>query len=277
MNKSEPDIFFYFADQPDSEVGLAMGALLIAQSEYPEVDIDNYIHKLDEMAEEVRERISEITLPHEQIAEYNRYFFHENRFRREVIGFYDPANNYLNDVIDRKTGIDVTLYILYIEIGRKAGLPLSAINLPSYCVVRYKFKHFDIFLDLGDEGNIMSEEVFQEKLELVFGEEAGLQRRFLNEDANKETLARILRNLARIYTDDNEYDKAIQALKRITWLTPQYMTPYRRLGNLFYQIGDYNEALDAFETYLNGIESPNSEEYVIENIRILRKIIAKMN
>ena len=277
MNKSEPDIFFYFADQPDSEVGLAMGALLIAQSEYPEVDIDNYIHKLDEMAEEVRERISEITLPHEQIAEYNRYFFHENRFRREVIGFYDPANNYLNDVIDRKTGIDVTLYILYIEIGRKAGLPLSAINLPSYCVVRYKFKHFDIFLDLGDEGNIMSEEVFQEKLELVFGEEAGLQHRFLNEDANKETLARILRNLARIYTDENEYDKAIQALKRITWLTPQYMTPYRRLGNLFYQIGDYNEALDAFETYLNGIESPNSEEYVIENIRILRKIIAKMN
>lgn len=277
MNKSEPDIFFYYADQPDSEVGLAMGALLIAQSEYPEVDIDNYIHKLDEMAEEVRERISEITLPHEQIAEYNRYFFHENRFRREVIGFYDPANNYLNDVIDRKTGIDVTLYILYIEIGRKAGLPLSAINLPSYCVVRYKFKHFDIFLDLGDEGNIMSEEVFQEKLELVFGEEAGLQRRFLNEDANKETLARILRNLARIYTDENEYDKAIQALKRITWLTPQYMTPYRRLGNLFYQVGDYNEALDAFETYLNGIESPNSEEYVIENIRVLRKIIAKMN
>ena len=123
----------------------------------------------------------------------------------------------------------------------------------------------------------MSEEVFQEKLELVFGEEAGLQRRFLNEDANKETLARILRNLARIYTDENEYGKAIQALKRITWLTPQYMTPYRRLGNLFYQVGDYNEALDAFETYLNGIESPNSEEYVIENIRILRKIIAKMN
>lgn len=277
MNKNKPDNFFYFADQPDSEVGLAMGALLIAQSEYPEVDIDNYIHKLDEMAEEVRERISEINLPHEQIAEYNRYFFHENRFRREVIGFYDPANNYLNDVIDRKTGIDVTLYILYIEIGRKAGLPLSAINLPSYCVVRYKFKHFDIFLDLGDEGNIMSEEVFQEKLELVFGEEAGLQRRFLNEDANKETLARILRNLARIYTDENEYGKAIQALKRITWLTPQYMTPYRRLGNLFYQVGDYNEALDAFETYLNGIESPNSEEYVIENIRILRKIIAKMN
>ena len=277
MNKSEPDIFFYFADQPDSEVGLAIGALLIAQSEYPEVDIDNYIHKLDEMAEEVRERISEITLPHEQIAEYNRYFFHENRFRREVIGFYDPANNYLNDVIDRKTGIDVTLYILYIEIGRKAGLPLSAINLPSYCIVRYKFKHFDIFLDLGDEGNIMSEEAFQEKLELVFGEEAGLQRRFLNEDANKETLARILRNLARIYTDENEYDKAIQALKRITWLTPQYMTPYRRLGNLFYQVGDYNEALDAFETYLNGIESPNSEENVIENIRILRRIIAKMN
>lgn len=277
MDKSEPDIFFHFADQPDSEVGLAMGALLIAKSEYPDVDIDNYIHKLDEMAEEVKERISEIALPHEQIAEYNRYFFDENRFRREVIGFYDPANNFLNDVIDRKTGIDVTLYILYIEIGRKAGLPLSAINLPSYCVVRYKFKHFDIFLDLGDEGNIMSEEAFQEKLELVFGEEAGLQRRFLNEDANKETLARILRNLARIYTDENEYDKAIQALKRITWLTPQYMTPYRRLGNLFYQVGDYNEALDAFETYLNGIDSPNSEENVIENIRILRRIIAKMN
>ena len=277
MKNSETDTFFYFADQPDSEVGLAIGALLIAQSEYPEVDIDDYLQKLNEMADEVRERISETAPPHEQIAEYNRYFFTENRFKREIVGFYEPANNYLNDVIDRKTGIDVTLYVLYIEIGRKAGLPLSAINVPSHCIVKYKFKHFDIFLDLGDEGRIISEETLQEKLEIVYGEEADLQRRSLNEDANKETLARILRNLARIYTDENEYHKAIQALKRITWLTPQYMTPYRRLGNLFYQVGSYNEALTAFETYLDGIESPSNEEHVIENIRTLRRILAKMN
>jgi len=277
MKNSETDIFFYFADQPDSEVGLAIGALLIAQSEYPDVDIDDYLQKLNEMADEVRERISETAPPHEQIAEYNRYFFAENRFKREIVGFYEPANNYLNDVIDRKTGIDVTLYVLYIEIGRKAGLPLSAINVPSHCIVKYKFKHFDIFLDLGDGGRIISEETLQEKLEIVYGEEADLQRRSLNEDANKETLARILRNLARIYTDENEYDKAIQALKRITWLTPQYMTPYRRLGNLFYQVGSYNDALTAFETYLDGIESPSNEEHVIENIRTLRRILAKMN
>lgn len=277
MDKSDTDTFFYFADQPDSELGLAIGALLIAQSEYPDVDIDDYIQKLDHMAEEVRDRICETAPPHEQISEYNRYFFKENRFKREVIGFYDPANNYLNDVIDRRTGIDVTLYVLYIEIGRKAGLPLTAINLPSYCIVRYKYKHFDIFLDLGDEGKIIPDETFQDKLESVFGKDAGLQRRSLNEDANKETLARILRNLARIYTDENEYDKAILALQRITWLTPQYMTPYRRLGNLFYQIGDYNEALTAFETYLSGIESPSNEESVIENIRLLRRILAKMN
>ena len=277
MKNNEMDTFFYFADQPDSEVGLAIGALLIAQSEYPDVDIDDYLQKLNEMANEVRERISETAPPHEQIAEYNRYFFTENRFKREIVGFYEPANNYLNDVIDRKTGIDVTLYVLYIEIGRKAGLPLSAINVPSHCIVKYKFKHFDIFLDLGDEGKIISEETLQEKLEIVYGEEADLQRRSLNEDANKETLARILRNLARIYTDENEHDKAIQALQRITWLTPQYMTPYRRLGNLFYQVGSYNEALTAFETYLDGIESPSNEEHVIENIRTLRRILAKMN
>ncbi|RKU18793.1 hypothetical protein C6501_02065 [Candidatus Poribacteria bacterium] len=277
MDNSEMDIFFYFADQPDSEVGLAIGALLIAQSEYPNVDIDDYLQKLGEMADEVRERISETSPPHEQIAEYNRYFFTENRFKREIVGFYDPANNYLNDVIDRRIGIDVTLYVLYIEIGRKAGLPLSAVNVPFQCIVKYKFKHFDIFLDLGDEGRIISEEALRVKLEIAYGDEADLQRRSLNEDANKETLARILRNLARIYTDENEYDKAIQALKRITWLTPRYMTPYRRLGHLFYQIGNYNEALTAYETYLDGTEIPFNEEQVIENIRMLRRILAKMN
>ncbi len=277
MDNSEMDVFFYFADQPDSEVGLATGALLIAQSEYPNVDIDDYLQKLGKMADEVRERISETSPPHEQIAEYNRYFFTENRFKREIVGFYDPANNYLNDVIDRRIGIDVTLYVLYIEIGRKAGLPLSAVNVPSQCIAKYKFKHFDIFLDLGDEGRIISEEALRVKLEIAYGDEADLQRRSLNEDANKETLARILRNLARIYTDENEFDKAIQALKRITWLTPQYMTPYRRLGNLFYQIGNYNEALTAFETYLDGTETPFNEEQVLENIRMLRRILAKMN
>lgn len=277
MRDSETDAFFYFADQPDSEVGLAIGALLIAQSEYPDVNIDDYLQKLGEMGDEVRERVCETSPPHEQIAEYNRYFFAENRFKREVVGFYDPANNYLNDVIDRRTGIDVTLYVLYIEIGRKAGLPLTAVNLPSYCIVRYKYNYFDIFLDLGNEGQIISEESLREKLEIVYGDEADIQRKVLNEDANKETLARILRNLARIHTDESEFEKAIQALKRITWLTPKYMTPYRRLGNLFYQVGDYNEALTAFETYLSGVESPSNEEHVIENILTLRKILAKMN
>ena len=277
MDNSETDVFFYFADQPDSEVGLAMGALLIAQSEYPDVDIDDYLQKLEEMASEVRDRICETAPPHEQIAEYNRYFFTENRFKREVVGFYDPANNYLNDVIDRKIGIDVTLYVLYIEIGRKAGLPLFAINVPSNCIVRYEFNYFDIFLDLGAEGRIISEAAFQEKLEMVYGEEVDLQYRSHNENANKETLVRILRNLARIYTDTHEYDKAIQALRRITWLTPQYLTPHLRLGHLFYQVGNYNDALIAFETYLEGIESPSAEEQVIENILILRRILAKMN
>ena len=105
--KPQTDPFFSFANRDNNEVQLAIGALLIAQSEYRELNIENYLHQLDEMADVVRDRIQETTLPEQHIAELNRYLFEEKGFTGNTDNYYALGNNFLNFVLDKKTGIQL--------------------------------------------------------------------------------------------------------------------------------------------------------------------------
>lgn len=277
MKNGEFDSFIYFADQPDSSIGLAIGALHIAQSEYPDVDMDTYLHQLDEMADAVRKRVQQTMFPERHIAELNRYLFEEKGFKGNVDNYYALDNNFLNAVLDRKTGIPITLSVVYIEVGKRAGLPLVGINFPSHFIVKYKSEHPDIFVDPYESGNLMSEEALRAKLQENFREPVELHPRMLAEATNKEILARILRNLVRAYTVLERYDKAAEAAQRITWLLPNAALDYRQLGYLSYKNGAYNAAITAFETYLD-IEGEAPDAAVIDrNIQVLQKLLAHLN
>jgi len=277
MKSAEFDSFLYFADQPDSVIGLAIGALHIAQGEYPDLDIDSYLHQLDEMADAVRERVQQTMFPERHIAELNRYLFEEKGFKGNVDNYYALDNNFLNAVLDKKTGIPITLSVVYIEVGKRAGLPLVGINFPSHFIVKYTYQHLDIFVDPYDNGNFMSEDALRTKLQENFRKPVELQRSMLTETTNKEVLARILRNLVRAYTGRERYDKAAEAAQRITWLLPNAALDYRQLGYLFYKNNAYNKAITAFEKYLQ-LEANAPDAAVIErNIQVLRKLLARLN
>ena len=277
MKNSEFDSFLHFADRPDSVLGLAIGALHIAQSEYPELDLEAYLHQLDEMADAVRERVQQTMFPERHIAELNRYLFEEKGFKGNVDNYYALDNNFLNAVLDKKTGIPITLSVAYIEVGKRAGLPLVGINFPSHFIVKYKYENLDIFVDAYDNGNFMSEDALRAKLQENFREPVELHPRMLAEATNKEILARILRNLARAYTVLERYDKAAEAAQRITWLLPNAALDYRQLGYLCYKNDAYNQAITAFETYLQ-LEADARDAAVIErNIQVLRKLLASLN
>ncbi len=277
IKKSQTDPFFSFANLDNGEIQLATGALLIAQSEYCELNIENYLHQLDEMADTVRDRIQEMTLPEQYIAELNRYLFQERGFTGNTDNYYALGNNFLNFVIDKKTGIPITLAVVYLEVGRRAGLPLVGVNFPGHFLVKYQSEHLDILLDVFENGTCMTEDTLRAKLQASFDETVSLEPSMLAEATDKEILARILRNLTRAYTLLEQYDKALTAAERITWLLPNIAADYRLLGYLHYKNHAYSEGITAFEKYLHLAETPPDAIEIERNIQHLEKLLSSLN
>ncbi len=273
--KSDP--FFSFANLDNDEIQLATGALLIAQSEYPDLNIETCLRQLDNMAEAVREQIQGATLPEQHIAELNRYLFEEKGFTGNIDNYYALGNNFLNVVLKKKTGIPITLGVVYIEVGRRAGLPLVGVNFPSHFLVKYQREHLDILLDVFENGMFMDDDRLHAKLQANFGEEVQLERNMLAETTDKEILARILRNLTRAYALLEQYDKALTAAECITWLSPKAAGDYRTLGYLYYKNHAYGESITAFETYLQLAGKTPDTAAVEENIQHLHKLLSRLN
>lgn len=275
--KHPPDPVFDFANLPDAELELARGALLIAQSEYPELDIAAYLHQLDTMADAICQKVQETTFPEHHIAELNRYLFEEQGFQGNNRDYYALSNNLLNVVLDRKTGMPITLAVVYIEVGRRAGLPLVGVNFPSHFLVKYKREHLDVFIDAFDNGKFMSEAALETKLQETFGHPVGVLPSMLTEATNKEILARILRNLMHAYSRLGRDDEALQAAQRITWFLPNATGDLRRLGYMLYRKSAYSDAISVFERCLHIEENPVEVAAIERNIKVLRQLLARLN
>ena len=233
--------------------------------------------RLDEMASVVRERIQVTPLPEDHIAALNRYLFEESGFTGNTENYYALGNNFLNTVLDSKTGIPITLGVVYMEVGRRAGLPLVGVNFPGHFLVKYQCEHLDIHLDVFKAGCFMCEDRLQAKLTEVMGTSVLLEPHMLAEASDREILARILRNLARAYTLLERYDKALIAAERITWLLPNAATDYRLLGYLHYKNYAYSEGIAAFEKYLQVAESPPDAAAIERDIQHLHKLLSRLN
>ena len=279
--KHPPDPVFDLANLPDAELELARGALLIAQSEYPELDIAAYLHQLDTMADAIRQKVQETTFPEHHIAELNRYLFEAQGFQGNNRDYYALSNNLLNVVLDRKTGVPITLAVVYIEVGRRAGLPLVGVNFPSHFLVKYKREHLDVFIDAFDNGKFMSEAALEAKLQETFGHPQACQTllrpSMLTEATNKEILARILRNLMHAYSRLGRDDEALQAAQRITWFLPNATGDLRRLGYMLYRKSAYSDAISVFERCLQIEENPVEVAAIERNIKVLRQLLARLN
>lgn len=277
MEHHPPEPIFDFANLPDSELELATGALLIAKSDYPELDVADYQQQLDAMADAIRQNLQGTALPEHHIAEMNRYLFEEQKFQGNNKDYYALSNNFLNVVLDRKMGLPITLSVLYIEVGKRAGLPLAGVNFPGHFLVKYKNEHLDVFIDAFDNGKFMSENALEAKLQETFGQPINLQPSMLTEATHREILARILRNLMHAYTRLERHDAALQAAQRITWFLPNSAGALRQFGYMLYRNNAYSDAISVFERCLEIEENPVEVAAIERNIRVLRQLLARLN
>ena len=276
MKNADADALFELAQLENDQIDLAKGALLIAKDAYADLDIEVYLQRLNQMAEELQSQIGEAADTSNQINHLNRYLFETQGFAGSSQEYYyDVRNSYLNEVLERKVGIPITLSVLYMEIGKRIGLPLVGVGFPGHFIVKHR--DLDTVIDPFERGQILSDEDLSERLTQIFREPVPMHPRFLQAVTNKEILARMLRNLRQIHFREGEHQKAVSTAEQITWLAPQSAQDYRDLGYLYYQVNAYGRSLACFNTYLRLSDDPPDQEEISRNIRVLTQQIAKLN
>jgi regulator of sirC expression with transglutaminase-like and TPR domain len=181
----------------DGQMDLERGAFLIARYAYPSLDVLSYRRQLDDMAQEVRDRIGPRASSEETVKTLNRYLFTEQGFKGNTKNYYELENSYLNRVIDRRTGIPISLSVVYLLIGKRLGLPVHGIGMPGHFLVKYESDRYKIFIDCFNGGALLTEKNCQR-----FLTEAGYgcDDKYLQHSSVRAILSRMIKNLLAIYS-----------------------------------------------------------------------------
>jgi regulator of sirC expression with transglutaminase-like and TPR domain len=206
---------------PDHRLDLGRAALLIASEEYPGLDILRYVAKLEAIAAAVRPSVNTTDDPMLKIEHLNWYVFEEGRFRGNSEDYYDPRNSFLNEVLDRSLGIPITVSIVYLEVGRRVGMPLQGVGMPGHFIVKYTEPGAGIYIDPFNKGRVLSREACEELIQHVYGEPVPFQETFLATVTKKQILARLLMNLKAIYIHTKDYRKALSVVERLLIIQPK--------------------------------------------------------
>lgn len=214
-------------------IDLAEAALLCAQDAYPDLDIQSTLSDLDRLATTLQKRLpADFSTTHRLIA-LNNYLYKELGFTPNERDYYDPRNSFLNDVLARKTGIPITLSILYLEIGNRLGLKLKGVSFPGHFLVKVRVSGGELVLDPYAGGKSLSEEELRERLGQFAGEQAAKSlplEDFLEAASPRQILARLLRNLKVIYMEANDLERALAVMQRLVILLPDVPEERRDRG-----------------------------------------------
>ncbi|WP_026079701.1 SirB1 family protein [Spirulina subsalsa] len=250
--------FYSEIKKNEAELDLAKAALYIAQEEYDFLEPDVYLGVLDNIAAELRERLPDKQYPLKMIRIINKYLYEDLGFRGNKADYYDPRNSFLNDVLDRRLGIPISLSLLYLEVAKRLNFPMVGIGMPGHFILRPEFENVGIFIDPFEQGNILFEQDCQDILSKLYQQSVILQPEFLHPISKHQFLARILTNLKFIFLNRQLFSKAVATIDRILLLFPENYGEVRDRGLLYYQLNEWGLAIQDLEEYLTQV--PNAPD-----------------
>jgi len=241
------------AGLPPEQISLATAALLIAKDAYPDLDVAVHLGRLDDLALTLRRRLRADISVNDKLKALNHYLFDELGYEGNSADYYDPRNSYLNDVIERRLGIPISLSVLYIEVGSRLGLKLSGVSFPGHFLVKCTTRDGTIILDPYAKGLSLGIKDLQSKLAaLANGAEITPESvmLMLASADHKEILARMLRNLKAIFMQQREHARALGVVERIILLVPEAAEEIRDRGVIYGELECFRAALADLERYL---------------------------
>ena len=286
------------------EPDLAVAALMIARVEYPKLDAGPYLDQLDAIGSEAQARVAEAPVLDEdevptgvdpqryaQVMALNQYLFGEMRFVGNERHYEDPRNSFLNEVLERRTGIPITLALLYIEIARRAGVQVEGVNFPGHFLLRCRARrgspYEDLIIDAFHGGALLSRDLLRRQAGEEFTDDDDALRfesRLLPHATKPQILARMLLNLKRLYVRMYSFPQARDVTELLVAVDPSAINELRDRGLLAYHLKDFAAALRDLEAYLrlttaSGAAAADAEEHakIWEHVKALRKRVASLN
>ena len=238
-------------ERPEEALDLGRAALAIAESEYPRLDTTAYLARIDELAIAVTKHLTgDESGPHRSIAALNYVLFQKCAFRGNRDDYFDAKNSFLNEVIDRRIGIPITLSVLYMEVARRIGLPLLGVGFPGHFLVKYLDDREEIVIDPFNGGDIRTPDSLQQLLAGLYGKPVALSPQLLDPVTKRQILRRMLNNLKFIYLRQRDLVKALAALDRMTIAEPNLAEDLRERGQVYLALEYFPQAKADFESYL---------------------------
>jgi regulator of sirC expression with transglutaminase-like and TPR domain len=262
----------------DASIDLAAAALAIARTEYPGLDVQRYLLHLEDLARRVRGRMGSNPTAREVIALLNRMFFDEEGLRGNCDDYYDPRNSFLNDVLDRKLGIPISLSVIYMEVARRAGFPIAGTGMPGH----FLLKHYDvaageIIIDPFNRGRIVGNAECQQRLNEIYAGQVELQPEFLQPVSHREILIRVLNNLRHIYFTQRNFRKGLATLDLLLAIPPCCPELLRERALVRLNLEQHLGAAQDLGAYLQLRPDAADAEDVRETLDMLRQLLARLN
>jgi len=260
----------------DAELDLASAALWLAAEEYPKLDPQIYLGRLESLAERVRVAHRRRPGAYAALDALRAVLVEEQNIGGNPHDYYDPRNSFLNEVLDRRVGIPISLSLVWIEVARRAGIALEGVNLPGHFVVRLVDRHEPLLVDPFCDGLVLTAEECEDRLRQTQGDDARLTPEDLVAASSKQILVRTLNNLRLIYVETEDYGRALAVLDRLVLIVGDTPRLRRDRGLLFARLQIYGQAWADLAAYLGSDEANDADRSNDEEVSLLREHLERV-
>jgi regulator of sirC expression with transglutaminase-like and TPR domain len=267
------DLFAGEVSRPETDIDLARAALLIARMEYPELHVESYIARLDRMAAVAGVSGDPLRCLHR----LREYLFEEQGFSGNRAEYYDPRNSFLNDVLDRRLGIPITLSLVLIEVGRRAGLALDGIGLPGHFIAGVHVGGSRVLLDPFNGGAIVTPTACAELVVRATGRRVALDEEAFAPISKRQLLTRMLQNLKAIWCRREDWARAVRVIDLLLVLDPGAGGERRDRGTALANLGEYERGFGDWERYLSEFPNAPDGDEMRGRLRRMRQRLAQLN
>lgn len=270
LDSHESEFRRLFSEQvglPDEQVDLQSCALYFAGEEYPSLNVEEYLARLDAMAERVLAD-SKGSGSNESLARaLNGYLFDEEKFTGNPADYYNPDNSYLNRVMDSRTGIPITLSVLYLGVAERLGLNCYGVGMPGHFLVA--LKDLDLFLDPFHSGQLLSAADCRRLAQEMFGPDFAWTDEYLAPCPRKLIIYRMLNNLRQIYLHKRDFGRHVSVVEKMLLIDSTASGLYLELAQSQVHKGETKAALLSLQALKDSPASQKERDFADELIEIL--------
>lgn len=252
-------------------------ALVIALEEYPDLDLQDYLRRLDMFAARAEALIGLDHNPVNIIESINEVLFVQEGLRGNEEDYFDPRNSYLNQVLDRRLGIPISLSVIYMEVAKRINFTVQGIGFPEHFLMKHVAGVREIIIDAFHLGRILTLNDCQELLDKLHNGAVTMNASLLQSMGKRAILTRMLYNLKGVYSQKEQHLKALSVVDKILMLNPWLPTEVRDRGLLYMQTGLFAKALADLEAYLAHAIAPEDSSHIQGDIKMLRSIVCATN